>query len=163
MSTFNNFKSTKVCGNFSNSDYPDGSVLADGVFDRNLSVKNDLWLGKVVINYNENGQPISAIESGGTIRFFYQGIQYNIRPMDLIQLDGEKFSLVAMRSWVIEQLGLTLQNYLLSSTAQSTYQPIILYDTIPTLNSSRMITSGNLFNIFQNYALNSSLNNYALT
>ena len=46
MATQNNFKSTSICGIFTNSDYPDGSILAQGTFNRDLYVKGDLYLGK---------------------------------------------------------------------------------------------------------------------
>ena len=45
MATQNNFKSTAVFGIFTNSDYPDGSVLANGTFNRDLYVKGNLYLG----------------------------------------------------------------------------------------------------------------------
>jgi hypothetical protein len=43
--TNNNFKSTTIRGALYNKDYPDGSVLANAVFDRNLQVKQSLVLG----------------------------------------------------------------------------------------------------------------------
>jgi hypothetical protein len=33
MTTYNNFKSTKICGTFQNSNYPDNSILAKAIFD----------------------------------------------------------------------------------------------------------------------------------
>ena len=39
MATQNNFKSSAIHGTFINSDYPDGSVLANGTFNRDLYVK----------------------------------------------------------------------------------------------------------------------------
>ena len=36
--SYNNFKSTTVRGNFNNSDYADGTVQANAIFDRNLTV-----------------------------------------------------------------------------------------------------------------------------
>jgi hypothetical protein len=45
MATQNNFKSSAICGIFTNSDYPDGSIQANGTFNRDLYVKGNLYLG----------------------------------------------------------------------------------------------------------------------
>jgi hypothetical protein len=54
--TYNNFKSTTVRGNFTNADSPDGTILADGYFNRNLNVKGDLILGDFVADTGGNIQ-----------------------------------------------------------------------------------------------------------
>jgi hypothetical protein len=46
--TNNKFKSTTIYGNFENSDYPDNSVLANGQFDRNLTVKGNIIIGNEI-------------------------------------------------------------------------------------------------------------------
>jgi hypothetical protein len=48
--TFNKFKSTTIYGNFNNSDYADNSILANGQFDRDLTIKGNLNLGTEITN-----------------------------------------------------------------------------------------------------------------
>ena len=43
--TFNKFKSTTVYGNFQNLDYKDGTVIANGGFQKHLSVGGNLTIG----------------------------------------------------------------------------------------------------------------------
>lgn len=50
MTTLNNFKSTSVKGLFKNSDFPDGSELANAIFDRNLTVNNNLTSYNMIVN-----------------------------------------------------------------------------------------------------------------
>lgn len=70
--TYNNFKSTTVRGNFINADAPDNSVLADGIFNRNLTVKGNLYLG----NFDT--------ETGGNIVFKVNNMEVSITPQELI-------------------------------------------------------------------------------
>lgn len=103
--TYNNFKSTTVKGNFKNSDSSDGTIPADGIFDRNLTIKGNIYLGNESINYVD-GIPTGYIDSGGIIKIKLNNIEYNVKPTDLCLLDSERFGLIAMRDWVINQLNL---------------------------------------------------------
>ena len=84
--TFNKFKSTTIYGNFENSDYIDGSVQANGIFDRNLTVKGNLYLG------NETSTTTDGIttytDTNGNIIIMLNGISYTITPTQLIQLNN---------------------------------------------------------------------------
>ena len=155
--TYNKFKSTTIYGLFENSDYSDGSVLASGKFDRDLSVNGNLYLGKEVINYDGSGNPTGYTDTGGIIKFKINGTEYNIVPESLAVLDLDKFGGVALKSWVLTQLNLSLANY----------QLLLSYDTVPTSGSTKIINSGNLYTTFQNYVLSSSLtstlSNYLLS
>jgi hypothetical protein len=70
--TYNNFKSTTVRGNFTNADSPDGTILADGIFNRDLTVKGNLILGDF-----EN-------DSGGNINLKVNGVESTITPLELL-------------------------------------------------------------------------------
>ena len=74
MATQNNFKSSAICGIFTNADYPDGSILANGTFNRDLYVNNNLYLG------NETGTTGSFIDTGANISFKVNGITYTLTP-----------------------------------------------------------------------------------
>ena len=80
MATQNNFKSTAICGIFTNSDYPDGSILANGTFNRDLYVKGNLYLG------NETGTTGSFIDTGANIKFTILGVVYTVTPAMLQKL-----------------------------------------------------------------------------
>lgn len=85
--TYNNFKSTTVKGLFKNSDYNDGSILADGIFDRNLTIKGNLTIGKEISTTDANGNIIYT-DSGGNISFKINNITYTITPILLSYLYG---------------------------------------------------------------------------
>lgn len=72
--TYNNFKDTTIRGVFNNSDYPDSSVLASATFDRNVTIKGNLYLGQDA--------------SGGNIYVWNGGTQHTITPADLINGGG---------------------------------------------------------------------------
>ena len=74
MATQNNFKSSAICGNFINSDYPDGTVLANGTFSRDLYVKSNLYLG------TETGTTGSYTDTGANIKFTINGTVYTLTP-----------------------------------------------------------------------------------
>lgn len=50
MTTLNNFKSTTIRGLFKNSDYPDSSELASAIFDRDISVNNNIYCHHLISN-----------------------------------------------------------------------------------------------------------------
>jgi len=74
MATQNNFKSSAIHGIFTNNDYADGTVLAQGTFQRDLYVGNNLYLGTEV--------DISSVhvDSGANINFKVNGITYTLTP-----------------------------------------------------------------------------------
>ena len=74
MATENNFKSTAIRGIFTNGDYPDGSVLAKGTFQRDLYINGDLYLGK------ETGTTGAYVDTGANIKFTINGIIYTLTP-----------------------------------------------------------------------------------
>lgn len=77
--TYNNFKSTTVRGVFNNSDYADGSVLASGTFDRDLTVKGNLTIGNETVSQDASGNNIYT-DTGGNIIFKLNNITYTITP-----------------------------------------------------------------------------------
>lgn len=50
MTTLNNFKSTTIRGLLRNSDFPDGSELADAIFDRDITVNNNINASSLTAN-----------------------------------------------------------------------------------------------------------------
>lgn len=70
---FNRFKSTAIFGTFSNVDSSNGSILADGKFQRNLTIEGNLILGKQTLD--ANGNPVNSESS---IQFTLDSILYNI-------------------------------------------------------------------------------------
>ena len=72
--TNNRFKSTSIYGTFTNVDSTNGNILADGKFQRNLTVEGNLILGKETI-LDTSGNPIN---SASTIQFTLDSILYNI-------------------------------------------------------------------------------------
>ena len=229
--TFNKFKSTTIYGNFSNSDYPDNTVLANGQFDRDLTIKGDIYIGTETSTTDTNGNIIYT-DTNGLIRFYLNGVLYTITPSQLTQLNNN----LASQSWVdtlitqkisdliggssssldtLKEIAdainndtqiyntllnsiatkgslsnnniwtgtqefnndLTFNNNIngispatfsyisgLTSSAQTqinninnnlnNYQPLLLYDTVPTLDSNKMLTSGAVFNALNNYQVN---------
>ena len=233
--TYNRFKSTTIYGNFVNSDYPDNTILANGKFDRDLTVKGNLYLGNEITNRDASGNIISYTDTNGNIRYYLNGVLYTITPSQLSQLNNT----LASQSWVsslitqkisdliggapssldtLKEIADAINNdsaiyntllnniatkgslsanniwtgtqtfnnnitfstsingisnatfsYIsgLTSSAQTqlnnlntsitNYQPLLLYDTIPIINSTKLINSGNLYNTFQNYATQSQI------
>jgi hypothetical protein len=83
----NRFKSSQMCGVLENIDYPDGSILADGIFNRNLAVKGDLSLGKQVSSTDPSGV-VTYTNTGGNINYSINGVDYAITPTELSQLNS---------------------------------------------------------------------------
>ena len=71
--TFNRFKSTSIYGTFSNVDSSNGNILADGKFQRNLTIEGNLILGLETIDSSGN-----ATDTGGTIQFILNKVPYSI-------------------------------------------------------------------------------------
>ena len=101
MATFNNYKSTTIRGNFNNSDYPDGSLLASGTFDRNLNVKGTLILGNEISSMDASGNIIYNDTFG--LSFKNNGTNINLTKTDLLQL---KNTLVTSNSITKSTIGL---------------------------------------------------------
>ena len=93
--TFNKFKSTTIYENFNNSDYPDNSVLANGQFDRDLTIKGNLNFGTEITNTDISGN-ITYTDTNGQIKFYLNGVLYNITLSQLIQLNSS----LATQNWV---------------------------------------------------------------
>jgi len=80
----NRFKSSQFCGVLENIDYPDGSIQASAIFNRNATVKGDLNLGKQVSEYVDGS--IIYTNTGGNINYSIAGTNYTISPTELTQL-----------------------------------------------------------------------------
>lgn len=81
MATYNNFKSTTIRGEFRNSDSSDGSILANAIIDRNLSVKGDIILdANVSIKTSETTYSTipatQLLNSSGTLEIIDQFVQF---------------------------------------------------------------------------------------
>ena len=98
MATQNNFKSTSISGIFTNSDYPDGSILANGTFNRDLYVKGDLYLGK------ETGTTGAYIDTGANINFTIGGVVYTLTPAILQILITLSSQSLATQTYVNNQI-----------------------------------------------------------
>ena len=61
---YNQFKSTTVRGAFNNLDYPDNSVLASGLFARDLSVSGTIY-GNSIISTDINGLSLGVGKTSG--------------------------------------------------------------------------------------------------
>ena len=72
--TFNRFKSTSIYGTFSNVDSSNGNILADGKFQRNLTIEGNLILGLETIDDSSG----NATDTGGTIQFILNKVPYSI-------------------------------------------------------------------------------------
>ena len=68
----NQFKSTAIYGTFTNVDSTNGSILANGNFQRNLTVQGNLIIGNETINNS------IATDTGGTIQFTLNKVLYNL-------------------------------------------------------------------------------------
>jgi len=86
MSSYNNFKSTTIRGLFQNSDYPNNSILADGIFDRNLTIKQNLLLGNETPQTDPSGNIIGYTDTFEYIRLKDNGINKDITKTDLLKL-----------------------------------------------------------------------------
>ena len=98
MATQNNFKSTAVCGIFTNSDYPDGSILANGTFNRDLHVKGNLYLG------TETGTIGAYVDTGANINFSIGGVVYTVTPAILQILISLSSQTLATQTYVNNQI-----------------------------------------------------------
>ena len=70
MTTVNNYKSSTIRGLLKNSDYPDGSELADAQFDRNLTVNNLIKSrGSIEVSFDNLGteETIITLQNNGNI------------------------------------------------------------------------------------------------
>lgn len=76
MTTVNNYKSSTIRGLLKNSDYPDGSELANAVFDRSITVGNSLQVnyliksrGSIEVSFNNSGaeETIISLQNNGNI------------------------------------------------------------------------------------------------
>ena len=73
MSQTNKLRSTNIYGSFGNFDNSSGSILANGTFQRNLFVGEDLILGTERIDASGN-----AIDSNSNIKFTLNKVPYTI-------------------------------------------------------------------------------------
>jgi hypothetical protein len=94
MATQNNFKSSAIHGTFINSDYPDGSVLANGTFNRDLYVKSNLYLG------TETGTSGAYVDTGANIKFNIHGTTYTLTPAIMQILISLSSQSLATQSYV---------------------------------------------------------------
>ena len=69
MTTLNNFKSTSIKGLFKNSDFPDGSELANAIFDRDITVNNNVYC----YNVNSNTSNLNFVVNGTNSNFDTSG------------------------------------------------------------------------------------------
>lgn len=76
MTTVNNYKSSTIRGLLKNSDYPDGSELANAVFDRSITVGNSLQVnylikskGSIEVSFDNSGaeETIISLQNNGNI------------------------------------------------------------------------------------------------
>ena len=98
MATQNNFKSSNICGNFINSDYPDNSVLANGVFNRDLHIKGNVYIG------NETGPSGAYVDTGANINFTINGIVYTLSPTIMAILINLSSQSLATQAYVNTQI-----------------------------------------------------------
>ena len=87
MATYNDFKSTTIRGTFNNKDYANGSILASGNFQRNLSIGGDLYLGTETSTTDASGN-ITYTDTSGNIYFQINGVQYSLTPTKLKYLSS---------------------------------------------------------------------------
>ena len=106
MATYNKFKSTKIYGNLYNSDYADGSVIANAQFDRDLTVLQNLYLGTEQTDISGN-----IVDSYGNIKVKINGIQYTITPSNLIQLNNS----IATQSWTTTAINTAISSLISNS------------------------------------------------
>jgi hypothetical protein len=152
---------SNIQSQFSNiTDYPDGSVQASATYDRDINVKNDVWIGNETSTTDSVTGIITYSQTGENIKFKLNDITYTITKQQLMQL----LNTLATESYVQTQVANlvrsspvtldTLQelatalgndpnfattittlirtkvnssdlaNYLTTSSASSTYQPI---------------------------------------
>jgi hypothetical protein len=83
---------------FTNSDYPDGSILAQGTFNRDLYVKGDLYLGK------ETGTIGAYVDTGANIKFTIGGVVYTLTPAILQILITLSSQSLATQTYVNNQI-----------------------------------------------------------
>jgi hypothetical protein len=81
--TYNNFKTTTIRGAFNNSDYADGTELAIATFDRDVTVKNNIYLGNET-SHTSGG--VTSYTNTGSVIINYQGTTYTLTPSQIIQL-----------------------------------------------------------------------------
>ena len=96
--TQNIFKSSNICGVFTNSDYPDGSILANGTFNRDLHIKGDIYIGDETKFNGFN------VDTGGYIYFTLAGVVYTVTPAILQTLITLSSQSLATQSYVTTQL-----------------------------------------------------------
>ena len=81
----NRFKSSQMCGIIENIDYPDNSIQAQAIFNRNVDIKGNLNLGVQTSVVDASGNTIYT-NTGGQVNFDIDGTPYSILPSDLTQL-----------------------------------------------------------------------------
>jgi len=155
---FNNFKSTTIRGAFRNSDYADGEVLCDGIFDRNLSVMNDLILGSTNdITDISTGLIIGYDNSGGSIIIIKDGSNNIITRDNLLQLQNELITSEDFDEAIIEVNNIIETNNVTLNNAINT--------NVATLNDSinmNVMTLNNTINT--NFmTLNNTINSNVVT
>ena len=84
--TYNRFKDTTVSGNFNNKDYPDGSVLANATFDRNVNILGDMEIGNETSITDPDTGIVIYSQTGGNIKFKLNGTTYIIGKTELLKL-----------------------------------------------------------------------------
>jgi hypothetical protein len=103
MTTYNQFKSTRVYGNFYNTDYADGTQNANATFDRNVLVKGSLTLG------NETSSTTGGVTTytdTGSLIIKYEGTTYTLTPSQILQLSQT----LASKDYVDQHISNTIIN-----------------------------------------------------
>jgi len=100
---YNRWKSTQVCGNLYNSDYPNNSVLAHARFDRDVEIKNNLILGTETSDISDG---VTNYNNSGGIVISYGGVSYTITPYQIIQLTQD----LASRAYVDDHINNNILN-----------------------------------------------------
>ena len=98
MATQNNFKSSSIGGNFTNADYPDGSVLANATFNRDIHIKGNIYLG------NETKFNGYNVDTGGWINFTINGVVYTLTPSIMQTLINLSSQSLATQAYVNTQI-----------------------------------------------------------
>jgi len=125
----NVFKTTKVCGEFQNSDYPDASKLAKGLFDRDVEIKGNLILGNEtsVTTTSPTGEVTTTYtDTNGQIQFKINGMLVIITRQQLGQLLYPLATVAALTDGLNVKVDATvlnqlLQNYLTEAQITNSY------------------------------------------
>ena len=96
----NKLRSTNVYGTFGNYDTSTGSILANGTFQRNLFVGENLVLGTETIDASNN-----AIDSNSNIKFTLNKVPYTIPLRVLSYLSDVSSSIQAQINSIVASSG----------------------------------------------------------